>query len=76
MQFPKHVYKHGTGKKVDDNGLHTAESALVNSEDELAALGAGWCDSPADAATEVKHGPKHALELEPKAEEKHHKKVK
>lgn len=48
MHFPKYVYKAGTGKKMNDNGLHTAESVLVASAEELTALGEGWHESPVD----------------------------
>lgn len=68
MGFPKHVYKRGTGRKVDDSGLFTAEFEVVRSEEELAALGSGWCDSPVDAGV--------AAQLELKHDEKPAKKVK
>ncbi len=50
MTFPKCVYKRGTGKAVDDNGLFEAESIVVNSAEELSALPGEWCDNPAEAA--------------------------
>lgn len=50
MDFPKYVFKRGTGKPVNDAGLFTAESILVESEEALSALGGGWCDSPVEAA--------------------------
>jgi hypothetical protein len=53
MGFPKFVYKKGTGKALSEDGLYTAESALVGSDEELAALEGEWCDSPVDAATGV-----------------------
>jgi len=72
MEFPRWVYKRGTGRKVDDSGMYTAESALVGSAEELAALGHGWCDSPVEAGTssapEEKHEAVHVGG--------HHKKVK
>lgn len=50
MEFPRFVYKRGTGKKVDDSGLFTAESALVKTPEDLEALGWDFCASPVDAA--------------------------
>lgn len=67
MGFPKFVYKCGTGKKLSDDGLFTAESKLVTTAEALAELGLGWCDSPVEAAAKAP---------EPKAEEKPAKKVK
>lgn len=63
MDFPRYVYKLGTGVKLNDSGLCAAESLLVASAEALALLGAGWVDSPAAA---VAPEPKH----EAKAEEK------
>jgi hypothetical protein len=71
MGFPKYVYKQGTGKQVNDAGLFSAESALVNSAEEFAQLPGVWVSSPVDAA------PKKAEAApEAKAEEKPAKKVK
>jgi hypothetical protein len=49
MSFPRYVYKRGTAKKMNADGLFSAESVLVKSEEELAELGPDWCDSPAEA---------------------------
>lgn len=91
MAFPKYVFKRGTGKQVNESGLFTAESLLVASAEELAALGPGWCESPAEAgaaSTLEKHEEKPARHVEHRvhpspvdaheesAAEKHHKKVK
>lgn len=58
MGFPKHVYKRGTGKAMDDSGLYSAESVLVNSEEALAKLEGEWCDSPVEAAVKAEPKPK------------------
>lgn len=63
MQFPKYVFKMGTGKVVNANGLVVAESELVESAEALAALGSGWCDSPVGAMAAA--AKKEALPAEP-----------
>lgn len=70
MGFPKYVFKNGTGTQVNDTGLFTAESALVASDEELAALGPGWCDSPADAgvAADAKQGTERRKTADPRPE--------
>jgi hypothetical protein len=65
MEFPKYVYKRGTGRKLDDAGLFTAEARLVASPEELAALGPGWCGSPVEAA-EARPEPKPEAKPEEK----------
>lgn len=57
MEFPRWVYKRGTGKKVDDSGLCTAEAELVHSAEALAALGWDWCSSPVEAVTKPEEKP-------------------
>lgn len=49
MGFPKYVFKRGTAKVVE-NGRIEAVHELVNSEEELKALGPDWCNSPGEAA--------------------------
>lgn len=49
--FPRAVYKRGSGKAVDDNGKYEAESRIVRSEEELTKLGGDWVATPADAVT-------------------------
>lgn len=74
MGFPKYVFKRGTGTKVSEGGLFTAESALVTSAEDLAVLGAGWCDSPSEAAEakpEAKHEAKPETKPDAKPEAKH-----
>lgn len=49
VQFPCWVYVEGTGKIVNETGLCAADGVLVNSAEELAALGIAWCTSPVEA---------------------------
>ena len=49
MNFPRYVFKRGTGQDTG-GGRFVAESVLVDSPEALAALGSGWCSSPVEAA--------------------------
>lgn len=49
-EFPKYVFKRGTGKASNDNGLYSAEACLVKSQEELSKLGSDWVNSPSEAA--------------------------
>lgn len=51
MSFPRYVYKKGTGRRLNDSGLYVAEGRIVSSQQELTALGDGWCATPAEAAS-------------------------
>lgn len=58
--FPRTVYKKGTGRQVNDSGLYEAQSMTVHDEKQLADLGKGWVETPQDAAAGNKdaHGEK------------------
>lgn len=50
-EFPRYVFKRGTGRLVDDEQKkYEAEARLVHDEDELSRLGDGWLDSPKEAS--------------------------
>lgn len=60
-QYPRFLYKRGTGKALGDNGLFTAESVLVRSEEHLAECLAKFgelCESPVEAAVAALEEPK------------------
>ncbi|MGH8523670.1 MAG: hypothetical protein ACREXY_05475 [Gammaproteobacteria bacterium] len=81
IEFPQWFYKCGTAIALSDDGLYTAEAVLVTSAEQLAALGKGWCDSPALAGAAKKETPAEpaasvAKQNKEEVEAKSHKKVK
>lgn len=49
--FPRVVYKKGTGKQVNDQGLYEAESLVVHDQKQLDNLGGDYVAHPKDAVT-------------------------
>lgn len=81
LEFPRYVYKRGTGKEVEGtNGRFQAEGVLVNSKEQLDALEGEWCDSPAAAAPAKKEAapvePSKDAHLDLGEDHGKHKKVK
>lgn len=52
--FPRFVYKKGTGRKVNEQGLYEADGIRVHDAQQLADLGADYVATPKEATTENK----------------------
>lgn len=77
--FPRMVYKRGTGRAVDEYGGYQADGHVVHTKEELAELGGDYVETPAEAASGASAQPKREVTPAEVGEEhasRHHRKAK